>query len=161
MNSIVIYASHFGNTMKAAEAIGDGLRLHGMVRLLAVDEAPSRIPAGTDLVVIGGPTEAMRMTPPMRQFLDRLETGALQGVAAAAFDTRLHMPRWLLGSAAVGIERRLHEAGAQVIAPQESFFVVGKDPELVPGELERAKVWGASLGAAVEAKSAQLVGATR
>lgn len=96
------------------------------------------------------------MTSPMRQYLARIEPDALQNVAVAGFDTRLRMPRWLSGSAAVGIDRRLSEAGGRLIAPQESFFVVGRDPELLPGELERATVWGASLSAAVEASAPSL-----
>lgn len=156
MNSIVIYASHFGNTKRIAEAIADGLRAHGTARVLSVEVAPTTLPIGIDLVVIGGPTEAFRMTQPMSHYLDSLEAGALHGIAAAAFDTRLHMPRWLLGSAAVGVERRLVEAGTRVIAPRESFFVVGSPAELVPGELERAKAWGAALAAQVAAHAAAL-----
>ena len=161
MKSIVIYASHFGNTKRVAEAIADGLRQHGDVQLLSVDEAPATFPAGTDLVVMGGPTEAFRMTPPMAQYLDWLETGALHGMAAAAFDTRLKMPRWLFGSAAVGIQRRLREAGAHLIVPEVSFFVVGKDPVLMPGELECATAWGEALGARVESKTPSLAEAVR
>ena len=161
MNSLVIYASHFGNTKKVAEAIAEGLRSHGPANIISIDEAPSRMPAGFDLLVLGGPTEALRVTPPMVQFFERLEPGALQGVATAAFDTRLHMPRWLLGSAAVGIARRLSEAGAGMISPQESFFVAGKGPELLPGELERATAWGAMLATRAAAETPEPAGATR
>ncbi len=145
MKSIVIYASHFGNTKRVAEAIADGMRLRSEVQLYAVDEAPTAFPAGIDLVVIGGPTEALRMTPPMKSYLDSVETSTLHGIATAAFDTRLHMPRWILGSAAGGIKRRLHAVGANVIAPEESFFVAGSPAELLPGELDRAKAWGTLL----------------
>jgi flavodoxin len=156
MNSIVIYASHFGNTKRIAEAIADGLRAQGTASALSVDEAPTTFSAGTDLVVIGGPTEALRMTQPMSDFLDRIEAGVPHGIAAAAFDTRLHMPRWLLGSAAVGIERRLTQTGTQMVAPRESFYVAGSPAELVPGELERAKAWGAMLATKVAAHATAL-----
>jgi menaquinone-dependent protoporphyrinogen IX oxidase len=44
MNSIVIYASRYGNTRKIAEAIGDALRLHGTTQLFAAEEAPTLLP---------------------------------------------------------------------------------------------------------------------
>ncbi|HEX9056844.1 MAG TPA: flavodoxin domain-containing protein [Ktedonobacterales bacterium] len=152
MDSIVIYATHFGNTQKIAEAIADGLRAHGRVQVFAVEVAPLRLPVGTGLVVIGGPTEGHRMTEPMVRFFDRLESGSLRGIPAAAFDTRLRWPRWLSGSAGSDIADKLHQASARLIAPPESFFIKGavgtagsKTPELDAGELERAAAWGASL----------------
>ncbi len=152
MNSIVIYASRYGNTQKIAEAIADGLQSHGPAQLFSVDEAPATLPQGIELVVIGGPTEVHRMTQPVAQFFDRMAPGALRGVAAVAFDTRLRSPRWLSGSAAMGITHKLRQAGARVIAPAESFFVNGtastsgkEGPELEPGELERAAAWAMSL----------------
>ena len=153
MNSIVIYASHFGNTKKIAEAIADGLRSRGTVQVFSVEEAPVTLPYGTDLVVIGGPTEVHGMTRPLAQFFDRLGPGLRRGTAAATFDTRLKASRWLSGSAAVGSTRRLRQAGARLIAPAESFFVAGSPVVLLPGELERATTWGASLAAQVEALS--------
>jgi hypothetical protein len=161
MKSIVIYASHFGNTKRIAEAIVDGLRAHGEVELFSVEEAPTTFPTRPDLVVIGGPTEALRMTPPMKAYLDRVELDALRGVAAAAFDTRIHMPRWLLGSAAVGIKRRLYAVEANVIAPEESFFVAGSPAELLPGELERARAWGVLLAEHMAAAQPALAGSER
>jgi len=152
MNSIVIYASRYSNTKKIAEAIARGLQSRGPAQVLSVDEAPSPLPQGTELVVIGGPTEVYRMTHPVAHLFDRMAPGALRGVAAVAFDTRLRSARWLSGSAAVGITRKLRQAGARVIAPAESFFVAGtarragkEGPELEPGEMERAVAWAVSL----------------
>src|SRR5688572_30738906 len=126
MQSIVIYATRTGNTATVAEAIAAGLRPHGPVQVLAADEAPATLPAATDLVVIGGPSEAHGMTEALTDYSERLAPGTLRGVAAAGFDTRLRWPRWLSGSAAVGITRRLGHAGSRVIAPAESFIVSTK-----------------------------------
>ncbi|HEU5440950.1 MAG TPA: flavodoxin domain-containing protein [Ktedonobacterales bacterium] len=152
MNSVVIYASHFGNTRKVAEVIAGALQPHGPVHVFSVDEAPTTFPAGTDLVLVGGPTEQHKMTEPMASFFDHLAPGALEGIAAAAFDTRLRWPRWLSGSAGSGIEQNLRHAGARVIAPAESFFIKGaagtggsSTAELDSGELERAARWAASV----------------
>jgi flavodoxin len=162
-NSIVIYGSHYGNTKRIAEAIADGLRSCRAVQVFPVEEAPVILPARTDLVVIGGPTEQHQMTEAVVRFCDRMAPGALRDVAVAAFDTRLRWPRWLSGSAAAGIAKRLRQAGALVIAPPESFFVQGtaatpggKVPELEAGELERATAWGASLAASLASGKAEI-----
>jgi flavodoxin len=149
VNSVVIFASRSGNTHTVAQAIADALRSRGTAQLLSVDEAPAVLPGGTDLVVIGGPTEGHGMNPPVRAFLDRIEPSALDGIAAAAFDTRLGWPRLLSGSAAADITERLRQLGARVIAPEGSFIVT-REPRLEPGELERAAAWATSLADTVE-----------
>ena len=145
MNAVVLYATRSGNTRRVAEAIADGLRSMAAIEVASIDAAPV-VPAGTDLVVIGGPTEGRRMVPPMLGFLERLSDLALSGLAAAAFDTRLDWPRWLSGSAAEGIRRELERKGARTPVATASFLVSMK-PELEPGELARARAWGASLAA--------------
>jgi flavodoxin len=149
MNSVVIYASRTGNTKRIAEAIAAGLRPRGPVQLVSADEAPTTFP-GVDLVVVGGPTEAHGMTAGIIQYLDRIDSLALEGKATAAYDTRLRWPRWLSGSAAAGIAERLRGLGARVIVSEESFIVTRK-PRLEPGEMERASAWAASLAGMVQA----------
>src|SRR5450759_2943815 len=150
MNSLVVYGSRHGNTHKVAEAIAFELGKHGAVQLVSAEDARTVLPAQLDLVVVGGPTEAHRITEPVAQFFDRVGKDALVGVAAATFDTRLRWPEWLSGSAAAGIAHRLQQARANVIGPWVSFFVSGKLPVLEPGEIERAAAWAASLAARLE-----------
>jgi flavodoxin len=152
MNSIVIYASQYGNTRKVAEAIAEQLGSYGAAQIFAVEEAPAKLPEGTDLVVIGGPTEVHGMTKPLAAVFDHFAPEAFLGVLAVAFDTRLHGARWLTGSAGAGAERKLRHAGARIIAPAESFFVKNEDgaeksegPKLEPGELERSTQWATTL----------------
>ena len=143
MKSVVFYASRKGNTRLVAEAIADGLRAGGSTEVLSVEGGTASIDDGTDLIVVGGPTEAHGMTEPIVRFLDRISTVA-EARAAAAFDTRVHWPRLLSGAAADGIAKRLQAIGARLVVPPESFIVSTK-PDLLPGELERARAWGASL----------------
>lgn len=157
MNSIVIYASHSGNTRLIAEAIAGALAGHGTAQLVSAEEAPVPLPAGTDLVVIGSATEAHRMLEPLARYFGRLEAGALQNMAAAAFDTRLHGPHWLWGSAAVRIADESRRLGARPIAPEESFYVDMK-PRLREGERERAAAWAATLAATL---AGSMAGAAR
>jgi flavodoxin len=164
LKSIVIYASRYGNTRKVAEAIAEALHASGEVQLLPADEAPAIPLEQVDLIVIGGPTEVHRMTPLVAQLFANMARGSLRNVAAAAFDTRLDAARWLTGSAALGISRKLQRLGARMITPAESFFVAGKAdpatgamPELASGELERAGVWATSLADMVETQASTAV----
>ncbi|HEU5349509.1 MAG TPA: flavodoxin domain-containing protein [Ktedonobacterales bacterium] len=158
MNSMVIYASRYGNTRHVAEAIAEVLGTHGTVLLMAVDDVFALPPAGIDLLVVGCPTEEHGMTEPVAQCFDRIGARAFQGKTIAAFDTRYRWPRWLSGSAGTAITRRLRRARARVIAPPESFFVAGginptvsTAPVLESGELDRARIWAGALADAVEA----------
>lgn len=144
MNALVLYATRYGNTRRVAAAIADGLRTSMTVEVAAIEEADAVIPAGTDLVVIGGPTEGRHMTPVMREFLERLPHRAFSGVSAAAFDTRLDWPRWLSGSAAEDIRHELGRLGARVPIAVESFLV-SMSPEISSDELTRARSWGGAL----------------
>ena len=149
MKSIVIYETRSGNTRQIAEVIAGVLASRGAVDLLPTEEGPAAFPEDTDLIVVGGPTEGRGMTRPMASFLDRLAPRALNAVPAAAFDTRLRLPRLLTGSAALGIARRLRAAGATLIVPEESFKV-SRAPLLQKGELERAEAWAKLLADAIE-----------
>ena len=141
--SLVVYASRYGNTEKIAEAIAAGLRTAGPVEVFAAADAPVAIGNDVTLFVVGGPTEAHGLTKPLADYISRL--GGVSAELVATFDTRLRFPRWVSGSAALGIARALRGAGANEIAEPMSFFVHGKDPVLEPGELERAEAWGVSL----------------
>jgi len=147
MKSLVIYTTRSGNTKAIAEAIAETMRGRGDVELFDADRAPTPLPE-SDLVFIGGPTERHKLTPSMGRFLDRLPPGSLRGKATVAFDTRVQWPRFLSGSAADDIAKRLSAADADIVAPAESFFV-RVDHELgyllEPGELTRAATWAAEV----------------
>jgi flavodoxin len=174
MRAVVVYESMYGNTHLVADAIGAGLRPLGDVAVVPAEQADASMLAGADLVVVGGPTHAHGMSkaetrrtaidlaeqpgsdlvidpdaegPGLRAWFDRL--GDATG-KAAAFDTRFHYPAMLTGRASKGITRRLDQHGFAVIAEPESFFVT-RDTVLEPGEQDRARRWGESLAAAVEA----------
>ncbi len=80
----------------------------------------------------------------------------MRGVTAATFDTRYRMARFLSGSAAADAAHQLERAGCSMVAPPESFFVERDRPpqgekrqhgreQLEPGEIARARAWGAEL----------------
>jgi flavodoxin len=168
MRAIVVYESMFGNTQRVARAISDGLR-----SLLPVDEfevgvAPHEIPDGIDLIVMGGPTHAWGMSRAktreglhsdtgdalvspgigLREWLEAVQPWS-HDIAVAVFDTRFDKPRWLTGSAARSVEKRLARKGILTLVATESFFVTGTKGPLVDGETERARKWAQSLARTV------------
>ena len=165
MKIIVVYESMYGNTKAIAEAIAEGMREFGEVRLGTVDEiSPDEAP-DADLIVAGGPTHAHGMArsdahdavakmparhkygpvlpgaESLRNWIDHLPDSQQRG---AAFDTRFDKPQWLTGSAAMKIARRLGRKGYSIMGA-ESFFVAHMDGPLVDGERERAVEWGRTL----------------
>lgn len=148
MNALVIYDTKFGHTEQIARAIGDALTPEFTVKVISAAEGVS-LPPQIDLLIVGGPTHAHGISNPMKDLLATIGQGTLAGVRAATFDTRLRAPRWLSGSAAGVIDKRLREAGCAIVTPPESFFVArNEDAELLPGELDRARTWARALLAA-------------
>ena len=166
MTTLVVHESHWGNTRAVAEAIADGLTDsdRGPVQVVDVGSAPSPVPDGVDLVVLGGPTHAFSMSRPTTRH-DAHERGAESGHEGpgirewlatlpsgdpsrrvATFDTRAEQVRRLPGSAARAAARSVarHRLGRMVAT--ESFYVEDSPGPLVEGELERARAWGRSLG---------------
>lgn len=163
MRSVVVYESLYGNTEAVARAVADGLARYGQARAVTPAMLGSGQLAGVDLLVVGAPTHAWGLprdstwqpqngmtaehrttAPRVRDWLDTIGPGA--GRPAVAFDTRVDKPRWLTGSAAKVVARRLRAQGWNVTGAPRSFLVTGSDGPLVAGELGRARAWGDELG---------------
>lgn len=152
MRAIVIYDSLYGNTAKIARAIGAALPGDFSPEVHSIGEA-TLLPEHLDLLIVGGPTQGHGVDTALKEYLDELPDDLLDGMAVAVFDTRLHWPELLSGSAAKGIASRLESKGAHLIAGPESFFVEGKEGPLAEGELERATAWARQLRVNLVAKA--------
>jgi len=141
MNALVVYDSQYGNTERIAQAIAGALAERATVRLVPMAQAPALSSAEVDLLILGSPTQSLGPTPAMRAFLANIPRSTLKDLPAASFDTRLHKPKWLTGSAARGIAETLGKVGGSLLLPPESFLVTGKEGPLVDGETERAASW--------------------
>jgi flavodoxin len=159
MKALVVYDSQFGNTEKIARAIGEALSAGAETAVLSVHEVTAGALAGRNLIVVGSPTQRFHATEPVDALL---QGHALQGVRAAAFDTRfdmaevdsrvLRMAVKVAGEnayAAPRIAAQLEKDGATVIVPPEGFIVEGTEGPLRPGELERAAEWAGRILAAL------------
>ncbi|MAT04625.1 MAG: flavodoxin [Acidimicrobiaceae bacterium] len=171
MRAWIVYESMFGNTRTIAERIGDGMVPDAEVTVLRVGEVIGRSLDDVDLVVVGGPTHAHGMSrhasrasaaeqagkdrdltldvdadgPGLREWFDAL--GQVDGIRAAAFDTRVDAPEILTGHASHGIAKRLRRHEFELVAEPESFLV-DKHNALVHGEDDRAAEWGEAVVAA-------------
>jgi flavodoxin I len=148
MDAIVVHDSQYGSTKVIAAAIAEAL--DGEVTLMSVGEAEPAALAGARLLVVGGPTHGGRPSPAMKEFLDRVPAGSLDGVAVAVFDTRISakdtaLPLRLLlgviGYAAGRIAKALRAKGARIVGEAEGFIVEGREGPLRDGETERAASW--------------------
>ncbi|MEU9044651.1 MULTISPECIES: flavodoxin domain-containing protein [unclassified Kitasatospora] len=143
------------------------------VDCLPVAEADVGLMRSADLLVVGGPTHmhgmssglSRRMAATAEAHKEGHEEAAAEaretvegpglrawfhdlpktepGTHAAAFDTRVDMPR--AGGAANGIAHRLSHHHYDVVAEPEGFIVEDNDGPLRAGELDRARTWGANL----------------
>ena len=168
MTALVVHAAHWGNTRAVAQAIADGRSdSHaGPVQVVDVGSAPSPLPDGVDLVVLGGPTHAFSMSRENTR-ADAITRGASEGEREfglrewvnglpsghhderlATFDTRMrHLP----GSAAKRAAKITRSHGYPAAAAAESFYVDDVDGPLLEGETERATQWGRLLATSMTA----------
>ena len=170
MRTVVIFESVYGSTRQVAEELAAVARRHGHVDVVRAEDADVGALDGADLVLVGGPTHlhglstrASRQSglvgpvidagagaqpgpdvpgPGLRDWFRAV--GRVEGIAAAAFDTRLAGPELATGRASRGIARRLHHFGFTEVAAPRSFLVT-RDNELVAGEAARARQWGESV----------------
>jgi hypothetical protein len=179
MRALVVFESMFGNTKTIATAVAEGVASLLPVDTVAVDVAPSNLPADVGLIVVGAPTHAFGMSKRstresaaeqrsqtvtsmaigLREWLASVEPPAYT-VAAAAFDTRINRPR-VPGSAAHKAERRLRSLGFRSAASPTTFWVTGTAGPLADGELDRARRWGEMLAAGVVSSPAASKPVTR
>jgi flavorubredoxin len=140
----VIYDSKFGNTEKIAMALSEGMRKGGLfvdcVKTDAVD--PGRL-GEYDVLAIGAPTQAFRISGPMKEFLGKLENVDLRAKKGFAFDTRLKSR--FGGSAANGIQKKLKELGVTIIRDYASAIVGGTEGPLEENAEKRFEQIGSEI----------------
>jgi flavodoxin len=151
MNALVIYDSKFGNTEQIARVIANTLSESGQARAVRVDPTQPVDFQGVDLLILGCPTQGWRPTPAMQTFLGNVSPKSQKAMVVACFDTRFSKPRWMTGSAARVMDKKLRGIGVLPALPPESFFVDKTEGPLVSGELERAAKWARVLREKIEA----------
>ena len=160
MKSMVVYDSLYGNTEQIAQKIASTLGSQEEVGVLRVGEVKLEQLAGLKLLVVGGPTQRLRATEAINNFLKEIPKNGLKGVKVAAFDTRLTMSEIekrpplpffhrIFGYAAGRIAPGLKKKGGKLVVRPEGFLVEGMKGPLVQGELERAESWARQISATI------------
>jgi hypothetical protein len=167
MDALVVVESMWGHTRALAEAVAQGLGPD--VPVIDVEQAPTAIPEGVGLLVVGGPTHAFSMSRPstrasaadngaravslargIREWLATLAPA--EQLEVATFDTRVVKVRQLPGSAAKSAAKEVRRHHLGRLVDRQSFYVEDMKGPLHEGELERAHAWGAEL-ASLHARS--------
>jgi len=151
MNTLVVYDSRYGNTEKIAAVIAHTLNEFGAAQMVQVSQVTARKLEDLDLLVLGCPTQGWRPTHAMLTFLSKVTPRAWLGLDVACFDTRIHLPRFITGSAACMLVRLVRKLGGLLLMAPESFFVTGREGPLEDGEVQRAAHWAKTLHSRLEA----------
>jgi flavodoxin len=139
------------NTEKVAKAISEVLREKGFdVDCLYVKDVDPAIVKNYDCVLAGGPTQVLRATKDIMQFLDEFAKNEFSGKLGAAFDTQLKT--MISGNAAKGIEKKLEQLGFKIVMPPLVTYVEGKleSIQLKAGEIEKTKKYAEDLAKALK-----------
>ena len=141
---VVIYDTKFGNTEKIARALSEGMKRGGLVvDCLKIDDVDPGKLGEYDMLAVGAPTQAFRISAPMKEFLRKLENADLRGKKGFAFDTRLKSR--FAGSAANGIEKKLKELGLTIIRDYASAIVGGTEGPLEENAEKRFEQIGSEI----------------
>jgi len=148
MKILVVYdtTSVKRNTEKVAKAMSEVLKAKGLdVDCTYVNDVDPANVKNYDCILAGSPTQILRATKPIMQFLDRFAKNEFAGKHAAAFDTQ--MQGRMSGNAAKGIEKKLENLGFKIVMPPLVTYVEGKmnEMQLKEGELEKAKKYATDL----------------
>jgi flavodoxin len=145
---LIVYdtASVNRNTEKVARAMSKALQEKGFdVDCLSVKDVDPADVKNHDCLLAGSPTQVLRATRPIMQFLDKFAKDEFSGKLAAAFDTQLQGR--ITGNAAKGIEKKLEKLGFKIVTPPLVTYIEGKleKIQLKSGELEKAKKYAEDL----------------
>lgn len=146
MNTLVVYFSKFGNTRKLAEAMAEMLRAKDSVHLVSIEQLTLPELSSADLIVMGCPTHKMNLPDAVKQVFETLPRHTLNHVPIATFDTSYKLSWWLnYFTAAKRLAGKLRQLGGKQVILPETFLVEGREGPLQAGELQRAKLWAATL----------------
>ena len=137
MKTLVIYDTNYGNTKKVAKAIASNFGKN--TKTISLANLKKKNIKGIDVLIAGCPVIGWSPTEKMTHFLASLNNNELQGVKAAAFDTRMKL--FFFTDAAKKISKELARAGAVIIAKSQAFYVKTAKGPLRKGEKEKVAVW--------------------
>jgi flavodoxin len=162
LKAVILFDSQYGNTGQIAQLIAQTLRKYCSVSQEPVDRFSPDSVGGSDLLIVGSPTQGGQPTKRLQEKLAQLPD--LQGKSVAVFDTRfakdahgtfLKLLMKTIGFAAPKLARALQRKGGSLVVPAEGFIVGDKFGPLAIGEIERAEAWADRIGKNIKTKELQ------
>lgn len=147
MKIMIVYDIASGNPQIVTEAMGKALAGKAYTKVLRVDRVKPVHLARTELLIFGSPNPRFNPAAPVKQFLDDISRGSLDGIPVAAYDIRftedeILKPKVLeffvniFGYAAKSISKKWVKKGGPYSIHRKGFMW-GEGPWL-DGVLERA-----------------------
>lgn len=150
MKVLVVYETKYGNTKKAAEAIGEGIEEKGHdVSLVKVNIANKENVKDFEVIVIGSPTYAGSHAGSIKRFIKSLAEQKLEEKQIVVFDT--HIGGGGEGSGGGFLKKAVQKMEKQIqkeipklkkITNGLQVAVKGIKGPLVEGELQKCKKFG-------------------
>lgn len=153
MKISIIYDSVYGNTEKIARTIEEVLAKGNEVEVKKVTDAKLKDLEKKDLVIIGSPTHAGRVSKAIQVLFNMIPKDLLKDSRVAVFDTSMATFSQnffmkgvykFFGYSAPRMANMFKKKGAEIVSVQ-SFFVLNMKGPLKDDELERAKKWAKGL----------------
>lgn len=141
MKTLLLYDYVSGAARQLARAMSSKFGEHGSVQAIPFTQAWGLDVVNADILVIGGPTQHRSISPVLKEWLEQLPHGALDGMPTAVFDTRYLHIQSSHDLAAERLAQALQRMGVTLLVPPASFFVVDREGTLAKGELARAVEW--------------------
>jgi flavodoxin len=142
MKAHILYDSAYGNTRQIAETIAATLKALHAKAVPVGDFDPGSLATG-DLLIVGSPINGWQPTARITELLKTLKGRGLDGVKAAAFDTRVKL--FIHGDAAKKMTSLLKKGGALIVSTPMPFYVEGSEGPLRSGETQKAAAWAQSI----------------
>jgi flavodoxin len=151
MKTLIIYDSYFGNTEKIAKEIFDAILEKKDTVITKVDKMDKADIESFDLLIVGSPTRAFKMTKNISGFLKSLDEEKLRNKKIALFDTRMNVEKadskFLkfmakhFGYAVDSMAKKIEKRAKNSILEEKWFYVKDSEGPLLETELENAREW--------------------
>lgn len=155
MKHLIIYDSESASIPQLAKAVAKGMQLENPENLIKIKDLFVDNLYGLEFLIVGSPTIGFHPSTAIARWLENLPPHALDGIKAAAFDTRSRMNDQLpfvrkmflsgYGYAASHIVEMLSDKGAKIIVSPQGFITDNLKGKLAAGETVNAFAWGVKL----------------
>ncbi len=151
MKTLIVYDSYFGNTEKIAKEIFNTIPEKKDTVIVKVDGVDKTDIESFDLLIVGSPTRAFKMTKKISDFLKSLDEKKLRNKKIALFDTRMNVEKMdskflkfmskRFGFAVDSMTKKIEKKAKNAIFEEKWFYVKDSEGPLLETELENAREW--------------------